>query len=101
MQVTLACRYLTKQGILKPKTKKFPEDRKYNRPHIKLIRGQSQCNGDIPASDVVKVRAYKKRGTPIKHDRDSSLVCDKAQAREGDVFVVNASARVSLSEELE
>lgn len=85
-----------RQSILKPPTRKFAEDKEYIRPYIKSIR-QQEREDDIPASDVVKVRAYKRCGTPIQQDRDSSLVCDKAQARPGDVYVVHSSASASTS----
>lgn len=87
------------KGILRQPTKEFPfEDKNYLRPHItKRPRSLHVDNGalpgaDIPASDVVKVHAYRRRRVPVRQDRDSPLTYDKAPIRDGDVLMGRALA---------
>lgn len=96
------------RGILRQPTREFPfEDKRYTRPHISKrapagLRVESRSEGGgasnvpvpvpVPASDVVKVHTYRRCGTPVKHDRDSALVYDRARVKEGDVLVEKDSA---------
>lgn len=57
------------------------------------VRGDS----NVPASDVVKVHTYRRRGTPAQHDRDSTLMYDRAQVKGGDVLVGKSVAPESGS----
>lgn len=95
------------RGILRQPTREFPfEDKRHTRPHIAKrapagLRVESRSEGGgggasnvpvpvpvpVPASDVVKVHTYRRCGTPVKHDRDSVLVYDRARVKEGDVLV--------------
>lgn len=82
------------KGILRQPTTKFPfEDKQYLRPHItkrppdRLHAEVGAFDSGVPASDVIKVHAYRRRGVPVKQDRDLSLVFDKAPIKKGDVVV--------------
>ncbi|BCR89849.1 uncharacterized protein ACHE_51047A [Aspergillus chevalieri] len=82
------------KGILRQPTTKFPfEDKQYLRPHItkrppdRLRAEVGAFDSGVPASDVIKVHAYRRRGVPVKQDRDLSLVLDKAPIKKGDVIV--------------
>lgn len=85
----------TPKGILRQPSTKFPfEDKQYLRPHItkrppERLRVEigAPFDSEIPASDVVKIHAYRRRGVPVKQDPDSSLVLDKAPIKKGDVVV--------------
>lgn len=78
------------KGILRQPTKEFPfEDGDQPRPYIaKKSPRNLRINGSkIPASDVVKVHAYRRRGLPVNLDRDSSLAWDKAPISEADTLL--------------
>ena len=78
------------KGILRQPTKEFPfEDGDQPRPHIakKSPRNLRIDGSKIPASDVVKVHAYRRRGLPVNQDRDSGLAWDKAPISEADTLL--------------
>lgn len=78
------------KGILRQPTKEFPfEDGVQPRPYIakKSSKNLRIDSSKVPASDVVKVHAYRRRGLPVNQDRDSGLAWDKAPISEADTLL--------------
>lgn len=102
-QLTGKIRDTDPKGILRQPTTKFPfEDKQYLRPHITKrspdhLHAEIGVEPGVPASDVIKVHAYRRRGVPVEQDRDLSLVFDKAPIKRGDVVVGKTSAESSLA----
>lgn len=102
-QLTEKTRGTDSKGILRQPTTKFPfEDKQYLRPHITKrppdrLRAEIGVDSEVPASDVIKVHAYRRRGIPVKQDQDLSLVFDKAPIKKGDVVVGKTFAESSLA----
>ncbi|KAI9933050.1 hypothetical protein AWENTII_002927 [Aspergillus wentii] len=83
------------RGILKQPTSAFPfENDRHSSPHIapkpvesvRLEVGQPS-QSKPPASDIMKVHAYRRRGNSITKDRDSAIVCDKIEIGSGDILM--------------
>lgn len=102
-QPTEKTRGTDSRGILRQPTTKFPfEDKQYLRPHITKrpsdrLRAEIGVDSAVPASDVIKVHAYRRRGVPVKQDQDLSLMFDKAPIKKGDVVVGKTFAESSLA----
>ncbi|KAI9368113.1 hypothetical protein BJX61DRAFT_240891 [Aspergillus egyptiacus] len=82
------------QGILKPPTEEFPfDDHCCRQPqeiqrskNVRVEVGRSSTSPGLPASDVVKIRVYRQRGTTSQH-RCGGVVTEKVEFRAGDIVV--------------